>query len=116
MFLPSKKIKWLVGSSFHSHIQLLCAGVFVEGLLMHQDFLRPWTVSQNVRHNSSPPRIYGLAGEAMSYKYEKVPSRQDLGKVTDHTITRSEQSSVPEGCGFVEGLCEGAWDGVLENE
>lgn len=71
---------------------------------MHQDFLRPWTAPQNVRHSCCPPRIYGVAGEETAYKQEKVTSMQDLGKVTDPTVTRSEQGRNPELCGIAEGL------------
>lgn len=35
-----------------------------------------------------------LGGE-MSCRYEKVMSVQDLGKVTDHIISRSEQNKNP---------------------
>ena len=71
---------------------------------MRQDFLRPWTAPQNVRQSSCPPRIYDLAGEETAYKQEKVTSVQDLGKVTDRTVTRSEQGRNPDVCGIAEGL------------
>ena len=71
---------------------------------MRQDFLRPWTAPQNVRQSSCPPRIYGLAGEETAYKQEMVTSVQDLGKVTDRTVTRSEQGRNPDVCGIAEGL------------
>ena len=57
-----------------------------------------------MRHSSCPPGIYGLAGEETAYKQEKVTSVQDLGKVTDRTVTRSEQGRNPDVCGIAEGL------------
>lgn len=48
----------------------------------------------------------------MSCKFGKVMATQDLRKVTDRTITRSEQ----EPRGLQKACVEEAWDSLLENE
>lgn len=67
--------------------------------------MRLWTTPSNVRHGSCSPGIYSLVEGEVFFNYAKVMSIQDLGKLKDHAMTRSDQSRNPEGCNISEGLC-----------
>lgn len=62
------------------------------------DFPRLWNIPQSVRHSSFPSRIFILAGEDTSCKYEKVTSTKDVGNGIE-----VEQRRNVEGYSIVEG-------------